>query len=149
VLVVSGGDRVPVEEIAAACGARTVFNPQYATEEMLTSIRVGLRAMPAESEAAFVALGDQPQILPGTVRLLADEYSRGHAALVVPSYQLRRGHPWLVSRTLWNDVLSLQAPETARDFLRMHAGSIVHVNVDTPTILADLDTPEDYLKSDA
>lgn len=149
VLVVSGGDRATVEDIAAGCGARTAFNMRYAAEEMLSSIRVGLGAMPAEAEAAFIALGDQPQVLPGTVRLLADEYSRRHAALIVPSYLMRRGHPWLVGRTLWDDLVSLQAPETPRDFLRAHAGSIVHVNVETPTILADLDTPEDYLKSGA
>ena len=147
VLIVSGGDRTAVDQIAAECDARTVFNPSYADEAMLGSLQVGLRAMTAKTEATFVALGDQPQILESTVRLLVNEYLRASAPLIVPSYEMRRGHPWLVNRALWTDILRMQTPQTPRDFLHSHARTIVHVVVDTPTVLADLDTPADYLKS--
>jgi len=65
----------------------------------------------------------------------------------VPSFQMRRGHPWLVARPLWPEILALKPPESTRDFLAGHAHEIHYVNVDTPSILADLDTPEDYEKS--
>ncbi len=147
VLVVSGGDRAAVEDIAASCAARAVFNPHYAEQDMLSSLQAGLRSMPLEAEACLVALGDQPQIMPSTVRALLDTYRSTSAPLIVPSYQMHRGHPWLVARSLWDAVLAMQAPETPRDFLRSHADRILYINVDTPSILADLDTPEDYLKS--
>ncbi len=147
VLVVSGGDRTAVEEIAARCGARTVFNPHYAERDMLSSLQAGLRAMPPEVEAGLVALGDQPQILPSTVHTLLDTFRVSSSPLIVPSYQMRRGHPWLLGRSLWDSVLQMQAPQTPRDFLRAHADRIVYVSVETPTVLADLDTPDDYLKS--
>lgn len=144
VLVVSGGDRAEVERIASACGARTAFNPHYAGQEMLGSLQVGLQAMPAQAAACLVALGDQPQVLESTVRALTGEYLRLPGALLVPSYQMRRGHPWLVERQLWPDVLRMRPPETPRDFLQNHAADIRHVSVDTPTILQDVDTPDDY-----
>jgi molybdenum cofactor cytidylyltransferase len=147
VLVVSGGDRAAVEEIAASCGVRAAFNAQYADQEMLTSLQVGLRAMAASAEGCFVALGDQPQIEPGTVRAILDLCDSSPAPLIVPSYGMRRGHPWLARRAVWDDILRMSAPLTPRDFLREHADLILHVNVNTPTILADLDTPDDYLKS--
>ncbi len=147
VLVVSGGDQAAVEEIAASRKARSVFNPHYAELDMLSSMQVGLSAMPAGTEASFIALGDQPKVLEGIVRLLLEAYRAGRGQLIVPSYRMRRGHPWLIARSLWNDLLDMRAPQTARDFLRAHAGLITHIEVDTPTVLSDLDTPEDYQRS--
>jgi hypothetical protein len=48
---------------------------------------------------------------------------------------------------MWDMILSMRSPETPRDFLRQNAEGIVYVELDSPTVLEDLDTPEDYLKS--
>ncbi len=100
--VVTGGDQEAVNHIAESWRARTVFNPAYAAGDMLSSLQVGLAALEEHVEAAFVALGDQPQIQTETVERIAHEYARTGAVLIVPSYQMRRGHPWLVARELWN-----------------------------------------------
>jgi molybdenum cofactor cytidylyltransferase len=91
--------------------------------------------------------GDQPQIQVGSVQVILQEYESTGASLIVPSYQMRRGHPWLVARELWNEILEMRSPESPREFLNRHAKEIKYINVNTPSILADLDTPEDYLKS--
>ena len=67
--------------------------------------------------------------------------------MIVPSFQRKRGHPWLVTRLLWNELLTLKPHQTPRDFLNNYADRIWYVNLDTPTILADMDTPEDYEQS--
>jgi CTP:molybdopterin cytidylyltransferase MocA len=41
----------------------------------------------------------------------------------------------------------MNPPESPRDFLNRHASEIHYVEVDTPSILADLDTPDDYHRS--
>ena len=144
VLVVVGGDREAVEAIAAAGEARTAFNPGYAGDEMLGSLQLGLRAMSAHTEAALITLGDQPYIREETVRSILDEYHESSAALIVPSYHMRRGHPWLIARQLWQSVLGLSSSQTPRDFLNQQSNAIHYLKVDTPTILQDLDTPADY-----
>jgi molybdenum cofactor cytidylyltransferase len=110
---------------------------------------VGLRACAAEAQAALVALGDQPQILPEVVRAVLRAYEApadgtARPGLVAPSYQMRRGHPWLVDRSLWPSIFALGPEQTMRDVLNAHAGRIHYVTVDTPTVLKDLDTPQDY-----
>ncbi len=147
ILVVTGGDRAKVEPAAEALGASTVFNPAYASGEMSSSLQVGLRAMAVGVDAVFVALGDQPQIQPQTIERIAQRYAETAAGFIVPSYQMRRGHPWLVARMHWDDILQMQPPQTLRDFLNQNADAISYLMVDTPTILQDIDTPEDYLKS--
>ncbi len=149
VLVVTGGDREAAEEIAAECQADTVFNPNYEHDEMLSSLQIGLRAMQDDVGAVLVALGDQPQIREQTVRLILSESARSPEPLIVPSYQMHRGHPWLVRRALWDAILDLRAPQTPRDFLQANSDRIRYLEVDTPSVLQDLDTPEDYLQSHA
>lgn len=145
VLVVTGGAREPVEALVEQQKARSVYNRAYATQEMLGSIQCGLRVLAEEAYgAALIGLGDQPQIEAGSVRLVLEAYARTKSPLVVPSFQMRRGHPWLVARELWPELLAMHAEETPRDFLNRHAREIFYVTIETPDILADLDTPEEY-----
>jgi molybdenum cofactor cytidylyltransferase len=103
--------------------------------------------MPDPVQAALIGLGDQPQAQERSIRLVCEAYQQGKSRLVVPSFQMRRGHPWLLARPLWDELLQMKAPESPRNFLNRHAHEIQYVGVDTPSILADLDTPEDYQAS--
>jgi molybdenum cofactor cytidylyltransferase len=114
--------------------------------EMLASIQTGLRSQKPSTEAALICLGDQPQIEERSVRSVCEAFQKTKSNLVVPSYQMRRGHPWLAARPLWGEILTMREPETMRDFLNKHNEEIHYIECGTPTILQDVDTPEDYLK---
>lgn len=145
VLIVTGAARNQVEALVGK-SAQTVFNENYAEGEMLSSIQVGLAAKMREASAALICLGDQPQVQERSVRRVRDAFNISRSNLIVPSYQMRRGHPWLVARPLWEEILAMQPPKTPHDFLIAHAKKIEYVVVETPTVTEDLDTPEDYLK---
>jgi molybdenum cofactor cytidylyltransferase len=147
VLVVTGSAREQVEGALSQYPVSKIYNDDYASGEMLSSIQRALRAMPDQAQAALIGLGDQPQIQEGSVRLVCEAYRQSKFRIIVPSFQMRRGHPWLVTRPLWNEILELKPPESPRDFLNRHANEIHYVRVDTQSVLADLDTPEDYEKS--
>jgi molybdenum cofactor cytidylyltransferase len=146
ILVITGGDRERVEALVGG-SARTAFNPNYAKGEMLSSIQSGLAVLSAETRAVLIGLGDQPQVRARSVQLVLEAYRESGAALVVPSYQMRRGHPWLVARPHWDEMRGMGSSQSPRDFLNRHAKDIRYVEVDDPGILKDLDTPADYLKS--
>jgi len=142
-LVVTGGDREAVERALQGAGARCLFNPDYRRGEMLSSIKVGLRHL-HDTEAALVAPADLPSLTVDTLRSLLDHRRRSGADLIVPSYQMRRGHPVLIGRALWQEVLDLPKGQTLRDFLRRRAGQIDYVVVGDAGVIQDIDTPEDY-----
>ena len=146
ILVVTGGAREQVEALVGV-STRTVFNPGFAEGEMLSSIQTGLAELSPETEAVLIGLGDQPQVQERSVRLVVEEYTKSKASLVVPSFQMRRGHPWLATRIHWAEILHMDPSETPRDFLNRHAVDIHYVEINDPGILKDLDTPDDYLKS--
>ncbi len=147
ILVVTGGAHRYVADIVNKSGARHKFNKEYSNGEMLLSIQCGVASMATRAQATLIGLGDQPQVREGTVRLICETFRSRTSKLVVPSFQMRRGHPWLVERSLWDELLEMRQPQSPRDFLNHHADDIQYVEVDNPSILADLDTPEDYRMS--
>jgi len=151
ILVITGAALEQVDDIVLSCAirypVRSIYNDRYASGEMLSSIQCGLRNLIDRGiGTALIGLGDQPQVQERSVKLIVDLYARTKSPLVVPSYQMRRGHPWLVAQSLWDEILSLPEDQSPRDFLNKHAGKIQYADTDSPDILADLDTPEDYRK---
>lgn len=146
IIVVTGGARDRVGAALSGYPVRLVHNPEFAREEMLSSLQAGIRQLNADIDACLIVLGDQPGIEVDVIRAIMDRFRAGdeRAKLVVPSYKMRRGHPWLAARSLWKELLAMQSGQTLRDFLHAHDGEITYVEVDSPWILKDMDTPDDY-----
>ncbi len=143
IIAVIGYRAQEVETVLAGASARCIFNPDYASGEMLSSIQAGVRALSVESVAVLLCLGDQPQIEAGTVRaVLAAADTTGWERIVIPSFSMRAGHPILLPRWSWPDILACEA--TLRDVMIAHREHTSYLAVETPSILADLDTPEEY-----
>jgi molybdenum cofactor cytidylyltransferase len=147
ILVITGGTREPVEAEVARLTEKypvwAVYNPEFARGGMLSSIQAGLAALEPEACAALIGLGDQPQVREETVRHISDVFVHTGSPLVIPSFQGKRGHPWLVARSLWPEILALSISTTPRQFLNAHANQIEYVVAEEST-LKDLDTLEEY-----
>jgi molybdenum cofactor cytidylyltransferase len=144
ILVVTGNRADDVKKIAERHSAIAVFNSNYADGEMLSSLKVGLEAMPDDVEAVMVVLGDQPTMQAQTIKLVMDAYTNSDVRIVAPSYNMRRGHPMVIDRQFWGEIESLPASGAPRDVINAHAESIGYVIVDNDSILRDIDTPEQY-----
>ncbi len=147
IIIVTGGAREKVEETVKDYPVRTIHNREYANGEMLSSLQCGLEAITSQTQAVLIGLGDQPQVEERSVRSICERYRENKPSLIVPSFQMRRGHPWLVARPLWDEILEMKPPASPRDFLNKHAHEIEYMEINSESILADLDTPEDYQKS--
>lgn len=144
VVVVTGHEPDRLAALLVPYPVRGVFNPAYAQTEMLVSLQTGLRALSAEARAALLLLGDQPRIQSSTIQRVAEALPSG--GIVIPSFQMKRGHPIGLDRSLWAEVLALPETATLRDFLRAHEADIRYVLAEDDSVLKDLDTPEDYEK---
>lgn len=117
-------------------------NP-HAGDGQFSSLREGLQALPSGIDAAVVHLVDHPFVKHGTVVSLVEHFRLTRAELIIPSYRNRRGHPVLISSTLFEALLRSSPEDGMRGFLREHESAIVHVEVDDPGIRLDIDTPGD------
>ena len=116
-------------------------NEDPVNSEMIDSMKIGLGGISQNSRYVFIALGDNPQVSGEVITEMIT--NRESAPIVIPSFQMRRGHPWLVSRSLIKSLLSVPAGKTMRDWLNAHADEIFYLGADR-SVLMDLDTPADY-----
>jgi molybdenum cofactor cytidylyltransferase len=146
VVVVLGHDAQAVIRALGDRDVQFVINDDP-TGEMLTSVRCGLAALPAEATAVIVALGDQPQLQPETVRRLIRRFQLGKCSMVVPTFGGQRGHPMLLSTQHCAEIAESFAGQGLRGLLRAHPDEVAEVSIETATILEDIDRPEDYRRA--
>jgi molybdenum cofactor cytidylyltransferase len=145
-VVVTGRSSLEVHQLLADQPVHWAHNPSFESSEMMQSLQMGIQELSLTLDAFFVVLGDQPQIEVGIVRHILLQAQITPAPIIIPSYQMHRGHPWLIKKELWSELLALDGSATLRQFLNAHAGQIEYLNVDSDSVLMDLDTPEDYAR---
>lgn len=133
--------KIPTQKI------KVVINTDY-REGMSSSLRKGLAAMKEKSTAFLVVLADQPGIRKEIINQLIQSFhkSREKRKIVLPTYKGRRGHPVLFSIQYHEEILRLRGDIGARQILKDHPEHTIEVEIDSDTILLDIDTPEDYNK---
>jgi molybdenum cofactor cytidylyltransferase len=144
ITVVTGHYARVVKNLLKPLDVDIVHNKAYKAGEMLSSLKAGLAALPSHLASALVVLGDQPRIQQKTIYQLLTAYASGQQDILVPSYEMQRGHPILLGRRYWGEVQNLAPDASLRDLLNAHADRIAYVNVDNDSVLRDVDTPQDY-----
>jgi molybdenum cofactor cytidylyltransferase len=142
VVVVVGGDADAVAAALATLPVRVVVNPRYA-EGQSTSLRVGLDALRPGTDAAVVALGDQPLPDPDVIRRLVAAFRTTGRPIAVPVYRDGRGNPVLFGATLFGELRGVTGDQGGRGVITRDPARVAEVPVDM-AMPADIDTPEDY-----
>lgn len=144
IVVVTGHMSKEVRDILKPLDVQVVYNRSYKSGEMLSSLKVGLQAMPDHIRASMIVLGDQPRIQPKVIYQVLMAYATGQSDIIAPSFERRRGHPILIDRRYWAEILNLPRSGSPRDVINAHNDHIHYINVDTDSVLHDVDTPQDY-----
>lgn len=146
IIIVVGELKPQIEELFHNKKVNVVFNPDYANGEMTGSLKVGLKSFSPKVDAAMIFLGDQPFIKKKTISKVISAYRRSTENIIMPSFHNRRGHPWVIRRELWNEIMGIDAPNTLRDFIKKNQTQIKYVAIDDMNVIQDMDTPEEYEK---
>jgi molybdenum cofactor cytidylyltransferase len=116
-----------------------------AAEGMGASLRAGIEALTADSDGAFVFLGDMPRVPPGLTLDLARALRPGVDA-VAPCFAGRRGHPVLFGRACYPALRSLGGDVGAREVLAALGERLALVDDPDDGVLFDVDRPEDLTR---
>jgi molybdenum cofactor cytidylyltransferase len=144
VAVVLGHHAAEIQRAVDLRDVEVTINHDYRLGQT-SSLQAGVRALSAPDLDAFVlCLVDHPAIPPRVVRLLTQRFCEGAAPLVIPTLQGQRGHPVLIARELFDDLLALSATEGANTVLRKYRSAAQLVEVQEAGILLDIDDAEAY-----
>jgi molybdenum cofactor cytidylyltransferase len=152
-VVVIRPDDEPLRAAVAACGA-TVLQPALPPSEMRDSVEYALRYIdqnfqPGPLAGWILAPADHPLLDPMVMNRLLTAWSNSSGRILVPIHGGRRGHPTIFPCGLTPDVYALPRDRGLNSLLASHSAIIEQVEVDSPGITADLDTPEDYARLQA
>jgi molybdenum cofactor cytidylyltransferase len=151
IIVVLGYESERIKEKIAAKldykRVRAAYNPDYKLG-MFTSIKAGIKAVAPNSNALLIALVDQPFIKSELVNEVIGAFSKTDKGIVIPSYNMRRGHPMLIDlRKYIAEIMNTPGEESGlRDLIRAHSDDIFYLVVDSDIVLRDMDYKEDYVR---
>ena len=145
VVVARRGD----DDVLLTCrqsGVHTV-TPRDDPAEMKVSIQHGLGYVrenfsPSRQDVWLLAPADSPRLSSAIIELLLSVYEPANRSIVVPTCAGRRGHPVLFPWILASEVSNLGVDQGVNALLDRHLVS--EIACPEPSILDDLDTPEDY-----
>ncbi|HET9507808.1 MAG TPA: nucleotidyltransferase family protein [Gaiellaceae bacterium] len=139
-LVALGGDAGKVRARTNLAGADVVVNPGFGAG-CSSSIAVAMAALDPRATVLVLMLGDQPGVLPATVRVLLA--ARGDAPIAVCLYDDGRGHPFAFGRETFEELEHLHGDKAVWRMLDERSGEVAEVPVAGPVPL-DVDTWADY-----
>jgi molybdenum cofactor cytidylyltransferase len=146
VLVVAGKNKTNLAAVVYANGASLVQNPEP-DRGQFSSLRAGLQEVLSHGrDAAMVTLVDRPPVNAATLKTLCSAFTAAESEVwaVVPEYNGKHGHPFLVAREMIEAFLKAPASATARDVEHQNLQHIEYVVVDDPLVTLNIDTPQGY-----
>jgi molybdenum cofactor cytidylyltransferase len=146
--------RVAVTRVVLGAGADAIrtaakldpsivaLNPDW-EKGQLSSIRAGLRSL-AEIDIDGIVLCpvDHPLVSARLVRELVARFYESKKAIVLPTFDGRRGHPAIFSKALFGELLAAPEDKGARAVVWAHSGEVLEVPTEEEGILLNVNDPD-------
>jgi molybdenum cofactor cytidylyltransferase len=144
IAAVLGHHAQEIRQAANLAEVEVVINPEYHRGQT-SSLQAGLHALDQPTlEGLVLCLVDHPAATSTTLRKLLESFRLSRAPVVIPTHQGQRGHPVLISRALFPELLSLGPEEGANLVVRNYRDRTSFVEVDDGGILLDVDDDVAY-----
>ena len=151
IIVVTGHEKERIEKalqtkgdvpcVLKTCGI--IYNTDYESG-MFSSVQTGVRSV-KEADAALLFPADVPLVSSKTIRGLVAAYEEeSRTRFIVPVYEGRNGHPLLIPREYYDEILAYTGEGGLKGVRSRHDGEMLRYIVDDIGCVLDMDTPEDY-----
>jgi molybdenum cofactor cytidylyltransferase len=141
--VVTGFEAEALAPELARLGVTRAHNADFAAG-MFSSVRAGVASLPPDVEAFLLAPVDVPLLRPSTIARVLCAAAESDAAIVYPTFRCKRGHPPLVRRALFAEILASDGDGGLRALLARHEAMAREVAVFDWGCLVDMDRRDDY-----
>jgi molybdenum cofactor cytidylyltransferase len=143
VVVVTGAVKEDIEKALEGLPVSLVHNSDW-EQGQSTSIQAGLKSLPLEAGGAIFLLSDQPHIPRLLISALVETHRKTLAKIIAPDIDGRRANPVLFDQSTFSDLIALRGDVGGRAVFSKYR--VTRVTWHDPSILIDVDSPEDYQK---
>jgi molybdenum cofactor cytidylyltransferase len=147
IVVVTGAEHDAYLEVLAGLPVRPVRNPEWESG-MGGSVAAGVRALAAETDAAFIVPGDLARVTGDVFRRLAQALAdeRGARVIVPVTGGGAQRNPVLWPSTYFPELAALRGPEGAKSLLASLGARRRDVAFMDETVFLDIDTGRDLAR---
>jgi CTP:molybdopterin cytidylyltransferase MocA len=139
--VVLGAGADDIRTIAKLPPSVVVLNPDW-EKGQLSSICAGVRSLAGiENDGVILCPVDHPLVSAALVSELISRFYEEQKAIVLPTYDGRRGHPAIFSSALYDELLAAPPDKGARAVVWAHAADILEVPTDEEGVVLNINAP--------
>ncbi len=136
--IVVGAHADEIREKLSAHAAEIVVNQNWERGQ-LSSIQAGIRSLPDSGTAGMILCPvDHPIVSAALVAQIIAEFDSRGKAIVLPTYQGRRGHPVIFRASLYQELLAASAEVGARQVVWAHANDICEVATEEEGVILNI-----------
>lgn len=144
IYVVVGFKKEKIEAVLKKYPVNIVINHNY-DQGMYSSIKEGVSALESDYKGFFIHPVDIPLVKVKTLKMIIKGYEESKKGIIYPSYQMKKGHPPLISSKYSENLLSFEGIGGLKAFLKKYDETDGYfVNVEDEGILLDMDYYEEY-----
>lgn len=116
------------------------------SDGLSTSLKAGIEALPGDTEAVAIFLGDMPLVSAAEADSLLDAVQSGAPAARL-SHPDGPAHPTAFDRSVFARLRAITGDKGAKDVLADLGETVVLIPSDSPGAVLDVDTPSDLERS--
>ena len=146
VIVIAGRNEPALAPVVYSTSAFLAINPNP-DEGQFSSLRVGLNEVLGRGrDAAIITLVDRPAPAVATIEVLKRAFlaAPDNIWAVVPEFEGRHGHPFIVGREMIESFLRAPATSNAREVEHSLQEHILYLPVDDPLVAVNVNTQEEF-----
>jgi len=140
--VVLGAGGETIQTAAKLDPSMVVMNKNWA-QGQLSSVQTGIRSLEGmDTDGIVLCPIDHPLVSARLVCDLVERFYADQKAIVLPTFDGRRGHPVIFASTLYGELLAAPADKGARSVVWAHAADVLEVPTDEEGVILNINDPD-------
>lgn len=145
IMIVTGYRAAELEAALSSYPLQFVHNKDYETTDMLTSLKIGLRALYQKVDYICICPCDSPLFSSAVLSRLM-EAAIEEEDVICPTFQGRPGHPVCLNARFIPDICTYEGEGGLQGFFTKHQLRMKNIVTEEEGVVLDADTPEAFKK---
>ena len=120
-----------------------VINKNY-KKGMSSSIKIGLKKLPKNSQGFLIVLGDMPNITKTTINKICSLIARSDKEIILPKFKNRTGNPIGFKQSMIKNIYKIKGDRGAKNIIKKNNKKIKFLNINSKSILTNLNTKKNF-----
>jgi len=122
---------------------KIIINKKY-KKGISSSIKIGLKHLLKNNKGFLIVQGDMPNINKKIINQLCKTIIKSNKEIIIPKYRNIRGNPIGFKKSMIKKIYKIQGRIGAKSIIKKNAKKIKFININSKSIIKDIDFLNDF-----